>query len=89
MRLIVPRPSDYNNLCGVHINSSVANKMFYLLSVGGVHNGVDVTGIGISNAIKIALNANKNHWPRNSTFHAVKVGMISTASGYGDTERWG
>lgn len=28
-------PSDYNNLCGVHINSSVANKMFYLLSVGG------------------------------------------------------
>lgn len=58
--------------------------MFYLLSMGGVHNGVNVTGI--SNAIKITLDANKNHWLRNSTFYAAKAGMISAAFGYGDTE---
>ncbi len=74
-------PSDYNDLCGILISIvSVANKMFYLLSVGGV------IGIGITNEIRIVLNANKNHWLRHGTFHVAKTDMISTASGYGDTE---
>jgi thermolysin len=53
--------------------------MFYLLSVGGTHNGITVTGIGVSNAIKITLDANKNYWVRETTFHSAKAGMIASA----------
>ncbi len=74
-----PTPSCRNDNCGVHYNSSVANKMFYLLSVGGTHNGTVVTGIGIDNAMKIALDANKNQWTRHTTFHDAKTGMIASA----------
>ncbi|CAB5496126.1 hypothetical protein THERMOS_433 [Bathymodiolus thermophilus thioautotrophic gill symbiont] len=68
-----------NDYCGVHYNSSVANKMFYLLSFGGTHNGITVTGIGINNAMKVALDANKNQWTRVTTFHDAKAGMITSA----------
>ncbi|WP_202762905.1 M4 family metallopeptidase, partial [Bathymodiolus thermophilus thioautotrophic gill symbiont] len=75
-----PVPSSHeNDVCGVHYNSSVANKMFYLLSVGGTHNGTTVTGIGIDNAMKIALDANKNQWTEVTTFHDAKAGMIASA----------
>ncbi|CAC9561414.1 hypothetical protein [uncultured Gammaproteobacteria bacterium] len=72
-------PSSKNDQCGIHSNSSAANKMFYLLSVGGTHNGITVTGIGVSNAIKITLDANKNYWVRETTFHSAKAGMIASA----------
>jgi Zn-dependent metalloprotease len=75
-----PNPSSCeNDYCGVHHNSSVGNKMFYLLSVGGTHNGITVTGIGVDNAMKIALDANKNQWSQATTFHDAKAGMIASA----------
>lgn len=39
-------PTQYNDWCGVHTNSGVPNKMFYLLSQGGTHNNVTVLLIG-------------------------------------------
>ncbi|MBA5249313.1 MAG: M4 family metallopeptidase, partial [Gammaproteobacteria bacterium] len=75
-----------NDNCGVHVNSSVANKMFYLLSVGGTHNNIEVTGIGINNAMKIALDANKNQWTNTTTFHNAKAGMIAAAASHGNTD---
>ncbi|SMM98396.1 Thermolysin [uncultured Candidatus Thioglobus sp.] len=75
-----------NDYCGVHTNSSVGNKMFYLLSVGGDHNGVTVTGIGTDNAMKIALSANRNQWTSSTTFHNAKAGMIAASVPFGNTD---
>lgn len=75
-----------NDWCGVHRNSGVGNKMFYLLSAGGTHNGVTVTGIGIEKAIKIAYRANRGkkpngdpYWPSDATFSTARDGMILAA----------
>ncbi|HKK20443.1 MAG TPA: M4 family metallopeptidase, partial [candidate division Zixibacteria bacterium] len=38
-------PSQFNDYCGVHTNSGVGNKWFYLLSDGGTFHGVTVTGL--------------------------------------------
>lgn len=45
--------TDY--LCSGYVNTGVQNKWFYLLSEGGTHNGVNVSGIGIEKAAKIAF----------------------------------
>ena len=42
-------PDNTNDYCGVHYNSGVGNKWFYLLSDGGIHHGVTVIGIGWQN----------------------------------------
>ncbi|MEW5925770.1 MAG: M4 family metallopeptidase, partial [Candidatus Zixiibacteriota bacterium] len=55
-------PSWYNDYCGVHTNSGVGNKWFFLLSDGGVHHGITVSGIGVRYAIKIADRANAFYW---------------------------
>jgi len=57
-----PYSSGYNDGCGVHKNSGVLNKWFYLLSVGGndingIHNSYCVSGIGINKAATIAYRA--------------------------------
>lgn len=86
-RINCPSPNYCaNDYCGVHINSSVANKMFYLLSVGGTHNGITVTGIGTNNAMKIALDANRNQWTRSTGFHNAKAGMIAASARFGNTD---
>ncbi len=72
------RPPDGNDSCGVHINTGVPNKMFYLLSMGGE----GVQAIGIDNAIKIAFKANINKWkttPTPLTFRDARQGMIYAA----------
>ena len=65
------QPDSYNNFVpggGVHTNSGIQNKWFYLLSAGGTHNGVTVDGIGSGKAAQIAfrnltvyLNSGSNH----------------------------
>ncbi len=72
-------PSESNDFCGVHINSGVANKMFYLLSAGGTHNGRTVTGIGIDSAFKIMSRANSFYWTETSDLEDGKSGSISAA----------
>lgn len=73
-----------NDYCGVHTNSGVANKMFYLLAAGGSHNGVEVEGIGADMALQIATDALHNYWTSNVDFAGAKAGMISAAANYGD-----
>jgi len=73
-----------NDYCGVHINSGVANKMFYLLSEGGTHNDVTVEGIGINTAINIAYDAIRFHWSSNEDFAGAREGMVAAAESYGD-----
>ena len=47
-------PNRSNNFCGVHTNSGVQNKYFNLLSEGGTQLGVNVQGIGVSEAALIS-----------------------------------
>ena len=42
---------------GVHINSGVPNKAYYLMVDGGTHNGITVTGIGLNKAAAIQYRA--------------------------------
>ena len=57
-----------NDNCGVHRNSGVPNKMFYLLAESGVHShrGIAVNGLGLDVASKIAIETNrKMYWGSN------------------------
>ncbi len=72
-------PSQFNDYCGVHTNSGVGNKWFYLLSDGGTHNGVTVDGIGVAEAIKVALQANMNYWTPNIVYYDAAVATVTAA----------
>jgi Zn-dependent metalloprotease len=62
-----------------HINGGVPNKMFYLLSEGGMHNGVHVKEIGILDAAKLMYSANKDKWGASSTFLEARDDCIDAA----------
>lgn len=42
---------------GVHINSGVPNKAYYLMVEGGTHNGITVSGIGLNKAAAVQYRA--------------------------------
>lgn len=71
-----------NDYCGVHSNSGVPNKMFYLLAAGGTHNGVTVSGLGINRAMQIATDAMRFQWTANETFLTARTGMEAAANAY-------
>lgn len=72
-------PSFLNDYCGVHTNSGVGNKWFYLLSDGGTHHSVTVTGIGVQNAILVAYQANAYYWTSTTDYHQAALATISAA----------
>lgn len=76
-------PALANDWCGVHTNSGVGNKMFYLLSQGGTFNGVTVTGLGVQTAMAVALDANRYHWSATTTYAGARQGMIDSAAAWG------
>lgn len=75
---------DTSDNGGVHINCGVPNKMFYLLSEGGIHNGVTVKGIGILDAALIMYRANRDQWNNDEsfTFEMAKEGCITEANNF-------
>jgi len=81
-------PSWSNDYCGVHTNSGVGNKWFFLLSDGGVHHGVTVTGIGVADAMAIAYRANAYYWNSNTDYHEAALGTISAADDLDPTGAW-
>lgn len=81
-------PSYYNDYCGVHTNSGVGNKWYFLLSDGGVHHSVTVTGIGAQNAILIAYQANAYYWTSNADYHEAALGTISAANDLDPSGAW-
>jgi Zn-dependent metalloprotease len=81
-------PSLFNDYCGVHTNSGVGNKWFYLLSDGGTHHSITVTGIGVENAILIAYRANAYYWNTNTGYVEGALGTISAAYDLDPTGAW-
>jgi Zn-dependent metalloprotease len=83
-------PNPGNDFCGIHKNSGVPNKMFHLLSVGGNHYGVNVTGIGINKAIRIMYEANITQWLDAAIgFADAASGSVRAALQLDSTGTWG
>jgi len=76
---------------GVHVNSGIPSKAFYLLAKGGSHpnGGVQMTGIGITDAAKIwfrAMTNLTNGLTTNSLFIDARVATILASDGiFGQT----
>ncbi len=84
-------PEDYrhyNNLPidadhdhgGVHTNSSIINKVAYLIASGGNHNGVNVHGIGEDKMFDIFYYANTDELNMTSDFKELKEACIRVAT---------
>lgn len=74
---------------GVHINSGITNKAFYLLAQGGTHNGVTVTGIGRDAAAKIFYTTMANYLTSTSNFATAKAASIqATKDLYGTSSSY-
>ncbi len=77
-----------NDQCGVHTNSGVGNKWFYLLSDGGTHHDVTVTGIGVQNAMRVAYWANAYFWSYDTDYHMGAYGTLLAAQMMGVPAEW-
>lgn len=65
---------------GVHTNSGIPNKSFYLLAQGGTFDGVSVTGIGRSQAIQIVYRALNYYLTSTSDFSDYRSAMIQAST---------
>jgi len=77
-------PTRNNDFCGVHINSGVQNKWFYILTAGeagtnDVGDSYSVTGIGIAKSARIAYRNLSVYLSSNSTFADARTGSIQSA----------
>lgn len=81
-------PSSFNDYCGVHTNSGVGNKWFYLLSDGGTHHSITVTGITVGNAIKVAYRANQLYWTSSIDYYNAALGTVTAADDLDGSGVW-
>ncbi|QTC41073.1 peptidase M4 family protein [Bacillus sp. V3] len=65
---------------GVHINSGIGNKAAYLLSQGGTHYGVKVTGIGTDKVGDIYYRALTQYLTPSSNFSQLRSSVVQSAS---------
>jgi hypothetical protein len=67
---------------GVHINSGIGNKAFYLAVAGGTHHrsGVTVTGIGATDASKIWYRALTVYMTSGTNFAGARTAMLNAAT---------
>ncbi|WBW95721.1 M4 family metallopeptidase [Oceanirhabdus sp. W0125-5] len=64
---------------GVHWNSGIINKAAYLISEGGRHYGVTVSGIGIDKMTEIFYRALTQHFTASSTFSQARAALVQSA----------
>ncbi|MCG3163734.1 MAG: Bacillolysin [Acidobacteria bacterium] len=68
---------------GVHTNSGIMNKVFYLLANGGTNHadttGTVVTGIGILDAGKISFDADTKYCTQNNTYAQIANAWVNAA----------
>ena len=67
---------------GVHINSGIGNKAFYLAVAGGTHHrsGVTVTGTGASNAARIWYRALTVYMTSSTNFSGARTATLNAAT---------
>ncbi|MDZ5610690.1 M4 family metallopeptidase [Bacillus pseudomycoides] len=84
----VPYPDDYTEYNefngwdngGVHFNSSIINKVAYLIAKGGTHNGVTIKGIGEDKMFDIFHYANTDELNMTSDFSELRAGCLRVAT---------
>ncbi|MED2040557.1 M4 family metallopeptidase [Bacillus wiedmannii] len=84
----VPYPDDYSKYSnlngedneGVHFNSSIINKVAYLIAKGGTHNGVTVNGIGEDKMFDIFYYANTDELNMTSNFTELRLACLKVAT---------
>ncbi|WP_322905967.1 M4 family metallopeptidase [Paenibacillus sp. SGZ-1009] len=78
------RMADYKNTSadngGVHTNSGIPNKAFYLLAQGGTFDGVNVNGIGRSQAIQIVYRALTYYLTSTSNFSNYRSALVQAST---------
>jgi bacillolysin len=73
---------------GVHISSGSINKAVYLLSEGGTHYGVTVTGIGKEKISKIFYRSLTQYLTASSNFSHLRTAAVQVATDlYGATSQ--
>ena len=76
---------------GVHINSGISNKAFYLLAKGGTHHlGGAITGIGVDVAAQIWFTALTSYMTSSTTFAGAREATTLAAGalyGWGSDEQ--
>jgi Zn-dependent metalloprotease len=67
---------------GVHTNSGILNKAFYLTSEGGTHHlsGVTTTGIGATDAEKIYYRGLSVYMTSGTNFAAARTALLNSAT---------
>ncbi|MGQ0542267.1 MAG: M4 family metallopeptidase, partial [Blastocatellia bacterium] len=66
---------------GVHINSGIGNKAFYLAAAGGTHHlGVSVTGMGTTDASRIWYRALTVYMTSGTNFSGARTAMLNSAT---------
>jgi hypothetical protein len=67
---------------GVHINSGIGNKAFYLAAAGGTHHlsGVTVTGMGTDDAARIWYRALTSYMTSSTNFAGARTATLNAAS---------
>ncbi|MFI8684207.1 M4 family metallopeptidase [Rossellomorea sp. NPDC077527] len=65
---------------GVHINSGIGNKAAYLLSQGGTHYGVSVSGIGNAKTGKIYYRALTQYLTPSSNYSQLRSAAVQAAT---------
>ncbi len=67
---------------GVHINSGIANKAFYLAAVGGTHHrsGVTTTGMGTTDSARIWYRALTVYMTSSTNFSGARTAMLNAAT---------
>ncbi len=75
-----------NDMCGVHVNSGIMNKAFYLMTDGGNFNGCTVSGIGRQRSSAIIYGALTDYLSSKSNFYDMYSAVQqSCADLYGAT----
>ena len=75
----LPLDTDHDH-GGVHTNSSIINKVAYLIASGGIHNGIEVKGIGEDKMFDIFYYANTDELNKKSDFKQLKAACIRVAT---------
>ncbi|AJI06906.1 TPA: M4 family metallopeptidase [Bacillus tropicus] len=84
----LPYPDDYSKYSdlngedneGVHFNSSIINKVAYLIAQGGTQNGVTVNGIGEDKMFDIFYYANTDELNMTSNFSELRIACLKVAT---------
>lgn len=72
-------PSKFNDACGVHKNSGVQNRYFYLLSMGGTQLGKWVQGVGIDIAANVTYYSFTNLTGSTETYPLAREHAVAAA----------